>query len=123
MIPFSYSRAGDAGQALALASTPGAKFLGGGTNLVDLMRETVERPTALVDVTGLADAIEEREDGGLLIGAGVRNSALAASPRGANPLPCAFPRDPGGRQRADPQHGDGRRQSAPAHAMHLFLRQ
>ncbi|MDH2402852.1 xanthine dehydrogenase family protein subunit M [Bradyrhizobium sp. SSUT18] len=80
MIPFSYSRAGDAGQALALASTPGAKFLGGGTNLVDLMRETVERPTALVDVTGLADAIEEREDGGLLIGAGVRNSSLAAHP-------------------------------------------
>ena len=54
MIPFSYSRAADAGQALALASTPGAKFLGGGTNHVDLMRETVERPTALVDVTGLA---------------------------------------------------------------------
>ncbi|KQM99401.1 FAD binding domain-containing protein [Sphingomonas sp. Leaf25] len=80
MIPFSYSRAEDADQALALASAPGAKFLGGGTNLVDLMRETVEKPTALVDVTGLAEMIEERKDGGLLIGAGVKNSALAAHP-------------------------------------------
>jgi len=78
MTPFSYSRAGDTAQALAFASTPGTKFLGGGTNLVDLMRETVERPTALVDVAGLSDAIEERDDGGLMIGAGVRNSTLAA---------------------------------------------
>ena len=120
MIPFSYSRARDAGQALALASTPGAKFLGGGTNLVDLMRETVERPTALVDVTGLADAIEERAGGRHWP---VEEQRARRTPRGANPLPCAFPRDPGRRQRADPQHGDGRRQSAPAHAMHLFLRQ
>ncbi|MBY2924344.1 xanthine dehydrogenase family protein subunit M [Rhizobium leguminosarum] len=80
MIPFTYSRAGDVGQALALASATGAKFLGGGTNLVDLMRETIERPTALVDVTGVANMIEEREDGGLMIGAGVKNSALAAHP-------------------------------------------
>jgi len=78
MNPFSYSRAGNAAQALDLAGTQGAKFLGGGTNLVDLMRETIERPTALIDVTGLSDAIEEREDGSLLIGAGVKNSALAA---------------------------------------------
>jgi xanthine dehydrogenase YagS FAD-binding subunit len=80
MTPFNYLRAEDAEQALALGSASGAKFLGGGTNLVDLMRETVERPTALVDVTGLAKTIEEREDGSLLIGAGVRNSALAAHP-------------------------------------------
>ena len=78
MNPFSYSRAGDTAQAIDLARTPGTKFLGGGTNLVDLMRETVERPTALIDVTGLSDAVEEREDGGLLIGAGVKNSTLAA---------------------------------------------
>jgi len=87
MIPFSYSRAEDAEQALALASASGAKFLGGGTNLVDLMRETVEKPTALVDVTGLAEMIEEREDGGLLIGAGVKNSALAAHPAVRNRYP------------------------------------
>jgi xanthine dehydrogenase YagS FAD-binding subunit len=78
MTPFSYSRADGAAQAIDLGSAVGAKFLGGGTNLVDLMRETIERPSALVDVTGLSDGIEERADGSLLIGAGVRNSALAA---------------------------------------------
>ncbi|MGI4730341.1 MAG: FAD binding domain-containing protein [Janthinobacterium lividum] len=77
MTPFSYHRATDTAHALHLAGAD-AKFLGGGTNLVDLMRETVERPTALIDVTGLSDRIDERDDGGLLIGAGVRNSALAA---------------------------------------------
>jgi xanthine dehydrogenase YagS FAD-binding subunit len=79
MTPFSYNRATDTAHALRLAGTE-AKFLGGGTNLVDLMRETIERPTALVDVTGLSNVIEEREDGSLLIGAGVTNSALAAHP-------------------------------------------
>ena len=77
MTPFSYGRATDTAHALRLAG-PGSRFLGGGTNLVDLMRETVERPAALVDVSGLADSIEEREDGGLVIGAGVKNSVLAA---------------------------------------------
>lgn len=77
MNPFSYSRATDTAHALRLAGKE-AKFLGGGTNLIDLMRETIERPVALVDVTGLSDAIEEREDGSLLIGAGVKNSTLAA---------------------------------------------
>ena len=52
-------------------------YLGGGTNLVDLMRETVERPMGLIDVTGLSDTIRELENGGLLIGAAVRNTALA----------------------------------------------
>jgi len=78
MTPFSYSRADDAARAIDLAGTSAAKFLGGGTNLVDLMRETVERPIRLVDVSGLSGAIEEREDGSLLIGAGVKNSTLAA---------------------------------------------
>ncbi len=77
MNPFTYARAGDAGEALRLGSAVQAKYLGGGTNLVDLMRETLERPSSLVDVTGLSTAIEEREDGGLLIGAGVRNTAVA----------------------------------------------
>jgi xanthine dehydrogenase YagS FAD-binding subunit len=77
MTPFTFSRAADAEQALQLARAPGAKFLGGGTNLVDLMRETVERPLTLVDVTGLSDTIEER-DGGLLIGAAATNTTLAS---------------------------------------------
>ena len=47
-----------------------AKYLGGGTNLVDLMRENVEAPLALVDVTGLSAGVEETDDGGLVIGAG-----------------------------------------------------
>ena len=77
MTPFSYNRASDTAHAVQLAGA-GGRFLAGGTNLVDLMRETVERPAALVDVSGVADIIEERADGGLLIGAGVKNSALAA---------------------------------------------
>jgi xanthine dehydrogenase YagS FAD-binding subunit len=77
MTPFTYARAGDAADALRLGALAGTRFLGGGTNLIDLMRETVERPERLVDVTGLSDAIEERPDGGLLIGAAARNSAVA----------------------------------------------
>jgi xanthine dehydrogenase YagS FAD-binding subunit len=78
--PFSYARAADADAALRMGGAGDAKFLGGGTNLVDLMRERVERPAALVDVTGFAEAITQGEDDGLLIGAGVKNSALAAHP-------------------------------------------
>ena len=77
MTPFSYTRAGDAAEALRMGRAPGARYLGGGTNLVDLMRETIEQPDALVDVTGLGGAIEERPDGGLLIGAQARNTAVA----------------------------------------------
>ncbi len=77
MNPFTYARAGDAANAVQLGSHTSTKYLGGGTNLVDLMRETLERPAALVDVTGLSIGIEEREDGGLLIGAAARNTAVA----------------------------------------------
>ncbi len=77
MTPFSYARAGDAAEAIQLGAKDRAKYLGGGTNLVDLMRETVERPTALVDVTGLSSLIEESDDGGLLIGAAAKNAAVA----------------------------------------------
>jgi xanthine dehydrogenase YagS FAD-binding subunit len=77
VIPFSYERATDVADAVRRGSEPGARYLGAGTNLVDLMRETVERPAVLVDVTGLPSAIEERPDGGLLIGAATRNTAVA----------------------------------------------
>ena len=76
MTPFSFERAADTVEALRMGGALGAKYLGGGTNLVDLMRETIERPASLVDVTGLGDAIEER-DGGLVISAATRNSAIA----------------------------------------------
>src|ERR1700712_2000550 len=81
MDPFTYERATDAQTALAFGARAGAKFLGGGTNLVDLMRETIEHPDVLVDVTGLSDGIEDSDAGGLRIGAGVRNTALAADRR------------------------------------------
>jgi xanthine dehydrogenase YagS FAD-binding subunit len=78
MTPFTYARAQDAADAVRLGGVSGAKYLGGGTNLVDLLRETIEHPSSLVDVTGLSGAIEERADGGLLIGAAARNTALAS---------------------------------------------
>jgi xanthine dehydrogenase YagS FAD-binding subunit len=78
MTPFTYARARDAAEAVHLGGEHAAKYLGGGTNLVDLLRETVEHPQSLIDVTGLSNAIEEREDGGLLIGAATRNTALAS---------------------------------------------
>jgi xanthine dehydrogenase YagS FAD-binding subunit len=77
MNPIAYSRAADAAEALRLGVVAGSKYLGGGTNLVDLMRETVEQPGLLVDVTGLSGAIGEREDGGIVIGAAARNTAVA----------------------------------------------
>ena len=77
MTPFTYARAADSADAVGRAAVAGARYLGGGTNLVDLMRETLERPAALVDVTGLSATIEESHDGGLLIGAAARNTAVA----------------------------------------------
>lgn len=77
MTPFSYARASDVADAVTRGGAADAAYLGGGTNLVDLMRETVARPSALIDVTGLSDAIAETDAGGLVIGAAVRNTALA----------------------------------------------
>ena len=79
MIPMSYARAADAEDAVRRGAAAGARYLGGGTNLVDLMRETIERPEALVDVTGLSSEIEATEDGALRIGAAARNTAVAES--------------------------------------------
>ena len=79
---FAYARAESVGDAVqVIAQEPNAKFLGGGTNLVDLMRENIERPDRLVDVTALPLAeVEETADGGVRVGALVRNSHLAANP-------------------------------------------
>jgi xanthine dehydrogenase YagS FAD-binding subunit len=81
--PFEYRRAADAADAVAaVASRAGAAFLAGGTNLVDHMKLGIASPDLLVDVTRLPfDRIEELPEGGLRIGAGVRNSDLAADPR------------------------------------------
>lgn len=82
MKPFGYRRAGDVAAAVALlAGERGAMFLGGGTNLVDHLRLGVVAPDLLVDVTRLPlDRIEELPDGGVRVGATVRNSDLAADP-------------------------------------------
>ncbi len=78
MNPFAYQRATAPDTAIHAVSAPGAKFLGGGTNLIDLMKDDVEHPTLLVDVTHLDLAqVIARPDGGVLIGALVRNSDLA----------------------------------------------
>lgn len=78
---FSYHQASDVASAINLKKAgPNAKYLGGGTNLVDLMRETVEHPETLVDVTHLPGEIEQRADGRLMIGAAATNTALAAHP-------------------------------------------
>jgi xanthine dehydrogenase YagS FAD-binding subunit len=76
---FAYSRAGSAPEAISLISThSNARFLGGGTNLIDLIRENIEQPDTLVDVTRLGPSgIEETAGGGVRIGAEVRNTAVA----------------------------------------------
>src|SRR5262245_24049985 len=76
---FAYSRASDVADAVRqIAADPGAKFIAGGTNLIDLMKENVTRPSRLIDITHLPlDKIEETKDGGLRIGALLPNSDLA----------------------------------------------
>ncbi len=83
MKPFTYARARTPAEAAAAAAeTPGAKFIAGGTNLLDLMKLQVETPTHLIDVNELGlDKIEATPDGGLRVGALVRNTDLAADPR------------------------------------------
>jgi xanthine dehydrogenase YagS FAD-binding subunit len=82
MINFQYSRASNVADAVRqMAASPGAKFVAGGTNLVDLMKMDVEKPARLIDVTRLPlDKVEETPGGGLRIGALVRNSDLAYHP-------------------------------------------
>jgi len=83
MKPFTYERVqSPADAAAAAARNPGAKFIAGGTNLLDLMKLQIEAPTHLIDVNGLAlDRIEPTEEGGLRVGALVRNTDLAADER------------------------------------------
>jgi len=83
MRAFTYQRAQSPAEAAAAAArTPGARFIAGGTNLLDLMKLEIETPTHLIDVNGLAlDKIEPTSQGGLRIGALVRNTDLAADQR------------------------------------------
>jgi xanthine dehydrogenase YagS FAD-binding subunit len=77
----SYERARDVAHALELARAPGSKFIGGGTNLLDLYKSGVERPTTLVDVSRLPlNGVDELPDGGVRIGATTSNTAAANHP-------------------------------------------
>jgi xanthine dehydrogenase YagS FAD-binding subunit len=82
MNPFQYARANDVADAIhQIAADPAAKFIAGGTNLIDLMKYDVEHPARLIDISQLPlKNIEETLDGGLLIGALVPNSDLAYHP-------------------------------------------
>jgi xanthine dehydrogenase YagS FAD-binding subunit len=78
MNEFTYYRATSPDEAIRLAQQPGAKFIGGGTNLLDLMKGGVEHPQTLIDVSRLSlTGVEQTSDGGVRIGAGVPNSDLA----------------------------------------------
>ncbi|WP_337268523.1 FAD binding domain-containing protein [Oryzifoliimicrobium ureilyticus] len=81
MKPFSYEKASSVeGAVKAAAATSNSKFIAGGTNLLDLMKLEIERPGHLIDVNGLGlDTIDQTKEGGLRIGALVRNTALASN--------------------------------------------
>src|SRR4051812_36099246 len=83
MRSFSFERARSPGEAAAAAANiRGAKFVAGGTNLLDLMKLEIETPAHLIDVNGLAlNKIESTPEGGLRVGALVRNTDLAADSR------------------------------------------
>jgi xanthine dehydrogenase YagS FAD-binding subunit len=78
MTPFRYEKASDAAGAVEMSRhATAARYLAGGTNLVDLMRETIERPQTLIDVSELSGGIQDTDGGGLRIGAGVKNTTVA----------------------------------------------
>jgi CO/xanthine dehydrogenase FAD-binding subunit len=89
MINFQYLRANDVADAVRqIATDPTAKFIAGGTNLIDLMKEDVERPMRLIDITRLPlNSVEETAEGGVRIGALVPNSDLAYHPLVAQRYP------------------------------------
>ena len=79
MTPFRYEKPIDTARAIEIGGrAPDARYLAGGTNLIDLMRETIERPQTLIDVSELSRGIQELDGGGLNIGAGVKNTNVVA---------------------------------------------
>src|SRR4029079_8735794 len=82
MLNFQYARASDVADAVQeIMANPTAKFIAGGTNLLDLMKKSVERPERLIDISRLPlNRVEETSDGGVRIGAMVPNSDLAWHP-------------------------------------------
>ena len=127
---FEFTRPADSAAAINAAAQSetaqqGAdvRFLAGGTTLIDLMKLNVETPTRVLDINRLPlDKIEDTSDGGLKIGATVRNSDLANEARGAARLFRALPGDSFRRVGADPQHGYNRREPGAENALRLFPR-
>ena len=121
---FSYTRATTSQDALHLISTHrNAKFLGGGTNLVDLMRENIEQPEALVDVTRLSEVRHRGHRRRRDLDRRRGEEYCGGEPQRHSPaLPRAFSGDPLRRLGPDPKHGDSRRQYHAAHALLLLLR-
>ena len=124
MNSFTYTRAGDvAGAVREIVGDKTAKFIAGGTNLIDLMKENVMRPNRLVDISRLAlTDINSAAGGGLRLGALARNTERRVSWRGRAPLSAALEGYPGRRIAAAPQHGDCWRQSDATDPLLLFLR-
>ena len=120
---FSYARPTDVAEAVReVGSDPSARFIAGGTNLIDLMKYNVERPTRLVDITRLPLTTIDKADGGALrIGALVPNSDLAYDDAVTAKYPLLSGCDPGRRLAAASQHGVDRRQPAPADAVPVLL--
>ena len=122
MTPFTYTRAADVDGAIKAAGRAGqARYLGGGTNLIDLMRESIEKPEALVDVTGVA-AGDRRACGWRHGHWGCREEHRGGGGfDGAAAVSAAFARHSFRRQRADSEYGDGGREYSAAHALFVFL--
>ena len=124
MKAFTYERVGSAADAAAkAASRPGAKFIAGGTNLLDLMKLEIETPSHLIDVNGLGfDTIETTSDGGLRIGALVSNTNLATDMRVRRDYGVLSRALLAGASRATSQQGNHGGQPPPAYPLPLFLR-
>lgn len=120
MNPFQYSKP-DTVQAAVDLSSPVSRFIAGGTNLLDLMKENLTRPEHLIDITGLPLAdLSETPSGGVMIGALVSNADLAWHPWIERRYPL-LAGHPGGRLAATAQHGQHRRQPAATHPLLLLL--
>ena len=130
MHTFEFVRPADSAAAVATAAQAktaqqGAdvRFVAGGTTLLDLMKLNVETPARVIDINRLPlDKIEATPDGGLKIGATVRNSDLAHHPTVERDYCGAVAGASRRRIGAAPQHGDHGRQSAAAHALRVFPR-
>ena len=122
MKPFAYTRAANQQAAIQAVAQDNAKFLAGGTNLIDLMKENVEQPSRLVDINRLElTRIVERE-GGVAAGRAREEQRHGKPPPRARTLSARLAGDSRRRECAVEKCGDERRQSDAAHALLLLLR-